>query len=78
MKLLCAKCNRWRTRIKVTQETDLGRVEAITTTRGQPGGNAPEEATLNKPKTGCATAWAETAQIQGRKWRKNAFNTLKL
>jgi hypothetical protein len=38
---LCANCNRWRTRIKVTQETDLGRVEAITKTRGQPRGNAP-------------------------------------
>ncbi len=38
-------------------------------------GQCPEEATLNKPNTGCATAWAETDQIQGRKWRENALNT---
>ena len=38
-------------------------------------GQCPEEATLNKPNTGCATAWAETAQIQGRKWRKTLLNT---
>jgi hypothetical protein len=37
---LCAKCNRWRTRIKVTQDTVRSWVGSFTT-RGLPRGNAP-------------------------------------